>query len=84
MKQVEDTYQVSQKELDGITDALVLRFKKLINANGKNKVKNALLSQVRNIQTKEGIIFEIKGDHNLVFSYDFNINWTAIIESLLK
>jgi len=84
MKQVEDTYQVSQKELDGITDALVLRFKKLINANGKNKIKNVLLSQVRNIQTKEGIIFEIKGEHNLIFSYDFNINWTAIIESLLK
>jgi len=84
MKQVEDRYQVSQKELDGITDALVLRFKKLINANGKNKIKNVLLSQVRNIQTKEGIIFEIKGEHNLIFSYDFNINWTAIIESLLK
>ena len=84
MKQVEDTYQVSQKELDGITDALVLRFKKLINANGKNKIKNALLFQVRNIQMKEGIIFEIKGESNLIFSYDFNINWTAIIESLLK
>jgi len=84
MKQVEDTYQVSQKELDGITDSLVLRFKKLINANGKNKIKNALLVQVRNIQTKEGIIFEIKGECNLTFSYDFNINWNAIIESLLK
>jgi predicted AlkP superfamily phosphohydrolase/phosphomutase len=84
MEQNDKVCKVSQQEMDKLVDSLLSRFKKIMNSNGKRRIKEALMTQLRPTEFNKDLFFEIQDELHLIFSYTFDINWGAAKEPLLK
>jgi hypothetical protein len=84
MEKTNDSYKLTEKELDKLVDYTFQRFQKMIRNNGKQRIKEAIIERTGATRFKNFYIVKIHPDDNINFGYFFNINWNTLVEPLLK
>ena len=84
MNQEKGVCKISEKELDLIIERTKEKFQKLLKSNGKEKLRNAFLSQVKHTKYGDDYFLSLDGNTTVTWTYEFSANWNALKEPLMN